>query len=459
MPLTTLRLLYVDDEPDLLHLVRTALRDNPEIEVLTAESAQEALNLLEREPIDVVLSDYSMPRANGLALLSEVRRRFGDVPFILFTGRGSEEVVIEALNGRADLFIRKQGDIVTLIADLVPRLHAAVARHRSELAHARVEARFHAIFEHTDRGLILTDGAGRVTEANTASRAYLGLNDEKCALDELAGRLAPEGRRRFMDLVTMARNAAIPARDWFTLSNGSLTPVEITLKRIAPDQLLLVIEEVEEKEALEAQNREVEKTLDLLSSSLRQQVERSTLVVRGLTDQLSRNVTDRRDLALIERITIANEEIRSTVAFALRHQGHSDEPVRFRPLLPIVRQAARAAGIARDRYVVDLPDISVSSDAWLERVLHQLLSEAIRTGAEDLRLSATVDQNGRLSIGYRETSGAGMNGEIGHENERLSILQEILDDCPVTIDEQKIPGGSLFELHVPVGSYRYDNTE
>ena len=129
---TKLRLLYVDDEPDLLHLVRTALRENPEIEVLTAVNAQDALDLLEHESIDVILSDYSMPRTNGLALLSEVRRRHGDVPFILFTGRGSEEVVIEALNGRADLFVRKQADIGALLADLVPRLHAIVARHQLE---------------------------------------------------------------------------------------------------------------------------------------------------------------------------------------------------------------------------------------------------------------------------------------------------------------------------------------
>lgn len=456
---TMLRLLYVDDEPDLLHLVRTALRDDAEIKVLTAGSAQEALDLLEREPIHVVLSDYSMPRTNGLALLSEVRRRFGDIPFILFTGRGSEEVVIEALNGRADLFIRKQADIGALLGDLVPRLHAMVARHQADRARTRIEAQYHAVFEHADRGLILYNQSGQAVEANTLSRALLGTDVEKHTLDDLTARLALEEKKQFLDLVDAVRTDATTASGRFSLANEVGPPMEITLKNTGSGQLLLVIEDVKEREALEARTREMEKRLDLVSSTLRQQVERSTLVIRGLANQLSRNVTARRDLALIERIMIANEEIRSDVAYALRHRPRADDPARYLPLLPIVRRAARAAGVASDGYVAECPEVLVSSDAWLERVIHQLFTEAVRTGAEDIRLSASVDGNSRLVIRFGERRGTGLRGDFGEGKDRLSVLQGILDDCPLTVEERKTPAGFEFDICVPAGSYHLESAE
>ena len=457
---TKLRLLYVDDEPDLLHLVRTALRENPEIEVLTAVNAQDALDLLEHESIDVILSDYSMPRTNGLALLSEVRRRHGDVPFILFTGRGSEEVVIEALNGRADLFVRKQADIGALLADLVPRLHAIVARHQLELDRDKAEARYHAIFEHADRGFVLYDGAGRVVQANSTSHALLGPGVEERSLDDLPDWFAPEEGGRFREMVTAVQSGDPFASGRFSRGNGAGAAVELTLKSTTPDQLLLIIEDLEEPAALESLNRDLEKELDNLASTLRQLVERNTLVIRGLADQLSRSITDRRDLALIERITVANEDVRSTVAFALRHRGQTNGTGRFRPLLPIIRQAARAAGLSRDAFQAEVPGLAVAPDSWLERAFHQLFADAIRTGAEDLRLSATIDEDNQLFIHYRERSRAVPDGgRFEPRNERINGLRELLDDCPVTVEERNTHDGLEIDLCVPPGSYRHEFAE
>ena len=52
-----------------------------------------------------------MPVMDGISLLKSIRQRDGDIPFILFTGRGREEVVIDALNNGADFYIQKGGDI------------------------------------------------------------------------------------------------------------------------------------------------------------------------------------------------------------------------------------------------------------------------------------------------------------------------------------------------------------
>src|SRR5512145_1863577 len=103
-------ILYVDDEPGLLELCRIFLEQTGVFRVDTVESAEGALVLLEKTPYDAVISDFQMPGMDGISLLKAIRQQCGDMPFILFTGRGREEVVIEAVNNGADFYIQKGGD-------------------------------------------------------------------------------------------------------------------------------------------------------------------------------------------------------------------------------------------------------------------------------------------------------------------------------------------------------------
>ena len=80
------RVLYVDDDPGLLDIARIFLEKTGEFSVTTSASAQEALDSLSVRSQDVIISDYQMPDMDGIVFLNEVRQRFGDIPFILFTG-------------------------------------------------------------------------------------------------------------------------------------------------------------------------------------------------------------------------------------------------------------------------------------------------------------------------------------------------------------------------------------
>jgi len=75
---------------------------------------------------------------DGIAFLKEVRKRYGDIPFILFTGRGREEVVIEAINNGVDFYLQKGGDAQAQFAELAHKIRQAVARKRAE--HSRIKA-------------------------------------------------------------------------------------------------------------------------------------------------------------------------------------------------------------------------------------------------------------------------------------------------------------------------------
>lgn len=92
--------LCVDDEPDILEQAKIFLEKEVDgLDVETATSAGEALNLLEEKDFDAVVSDYRMPEMDGLEFLEVVREeRDSDIPFTIFTGKGREEVAMEALN-------------------------------------------------------------------------------------------------------------------------------------------------------------------------------------------------------------------------------------------------------------------------------------------------------------------------------------------------------------------------
>lgn len=101
--------LAVDDEIDFLNLEKMCLEKHG-IDIVTTTSASSALDFLEKDAYDVVVSDYQMPDVSGIELLKTIRTRGLDLGFIIFTGRGREDVVIEALNEGADYYIQKGTD-------------------------------------------------------------------------------------------------------------------------------------------------------------------------------------------------------------------------------------------------------------------------------------------------------------------------------------------------------------
>ena len=104
------KVLYVDDEQGLLEIAKLYLEDHSDIQVDTEQFSLNALERISATSYDAIISDYQMPSMNGIELLKALRIRGDRTPFILFTGRGREEVAMEALNNGANLYLQKGGD-------------------------------------------------------------------------------------------------------------------------------------------------------------------------------------------------------------------------------------------------------------------------------------------------------------------------------------------------------------
>ncbi len=126
------QVLYVDDEHDLLEIAKLYLEISHEFTIDTDTSAQETLKNRDLSEYDAIISDYQMPEMDGITFLKEVRARYGAIPFILFTGRGREEVVIEAINNGADFYLQKGGDPKSLFAELMHKVRTVVQRRQTE---------------------------------------------------------------------------------------------------------------------------------------------------------------------------------------------------------------------------------------------------------------------------------------------------------------------------------------
>lgn len=129
-----INVLYVDDESCLLEIGKLFLEENGCFEVDTTMYPKEAINLIKKNGYEAIISDYQMPGMNGIELLKTVRQEFPDLPFILFTGKGREEIVIEAINTGATFYLQKGGNPEAQFAELAHKVISAVKTERQRVS-------------------------------------------------------------------------------------------------------------------------------------------------------------------------------------------------------------------------------------------------------------------------------------------------------------------------------------
>jgi PAS domain S-box-containing protein len=234
----TIRVLHVDDETDFGDLVADCLeREDDAFEVYTETSVDAALDHLFDDGVDCVVSDYDMPGTDGIEFLGLVREYDENLPFILFTGKGSESVASEAFSAGATDYLQKETgtDQFTVLANRVRNYveeYRAQSRRRSELAAVSAA--------HDGIAIIETDRFAYVNEAYADLYGY--------ERDEMIGEhwelVYPP------DEVELAREEAIPAareegrwhgRTTGLRADGSTFPEDHVLARTDSGELVCAV--------------------------------------------------------------------------------------------------------------------------------------------------------------------------------------------------------------------------
>jgi len=198
-----IRVLYLDDESDLLEIGKLFLEASGEFLVTTIVSPRATLDLLSQEHFDAIVSDYQMEELDGIQFLKSVRKRFPDIPFILFTGRGREEVVIQALNNGADFYLQKGGDPDAQFAELAHKIRQAVRTKQAEKSLTENRDYLERIYTSVQGGILIIDAkTHEILDLNPAAEKMMGRTK-----DQILGRIchhficpAEKGRCPITDL-------------------------------------------------------------------------------------------------------------------------------------------------------------------------------------------------------------------------------------------------------------------
>jgi PAS domain S-box-containing protein len=150
--------LYVDDEPDFAAVAGTYLeREDDRFTVETAPDADTGLERLDRGDFDCVVSDYEMPVCNGIEFLEAVRETFPNLPFVLYTGKGSEEVAGEAISAGVTDYLQKETG-TGQYAVLANRIGNAVEQYRARESVEETERKLSQLAEKTDDVFFMVGG-------------------------------------------------------------------------------------------------------------------------------------------------------------------------------------------------------------------------------------------------------------------------------------------------------------
>ncbi|WP_123532953.1 GAF domain-containing protein [Halosimplex salinum] len=202
------RVLHVDDDTDLAAVTSRHLElESDRLSVVTVDAPETALERIRTEQFDCVVSDYQMPGMDGLALLEAVRAEYPDLPFVLYTGKGSEEVASDAIAAGVTDYLQK-GTGLDHYAVLANRVENAIAAARAEDRAARQE-RISGLVRGINRRLVEADSVRAVdrtvceafAESDSYRFAWIGEPDPETG--EIRPRTSAGDAETYLDEVTV----------------------------------------------------------------------------------------------------------------------------------------------------------------------------------------------------------------------------------------------------------------
>lgn len=462
--------LYVDDEPELLGLCRIFLERDGEFRVTPIGSVLEALVLLTNTSFDAIVSDYQMPDIDGLEFLKRVRATNEGIPFILFTGRGREEVVIEAINHGVDFYLQKGGDPRSQFAELGHKIKKAVDSRYAINALRMENEKNRGLMDHASDAIFIADAStGMLVDANRKARDLIGRGPEEIRTMHQTDLHPPDKRDLYPEVLQRhAREGTAFQTEIIAGSDGRHIPVIASTTEIDLGGKLCYMEIFHDisdikmaQDALQLAN----KKLNLLAEITRHDIRNKLTVMGGYLDLIRERPPDSQHSMYVRKMKDTVSIIGENIEFTKLYQNLGIVAPAWQYVHEVFFAACTHVDIKKIRVQSDTEGFEIYADPLLERVFYNLVDNAILHGhhVSVVRISARETSAG-LDLSLEDdgigipvpdkkrifTKGFGKNTGLG-----LFLVKEILSITNIAIEETGEYGkGARFEMHVPKEMYR-----
>ncbi len=267
------KVLVVDDEKIILDLTSMILRSRG-YHVLTAQGAQEGLQIIARENPAVVLLDYMMPVMDGMTALRRIRQEFPDTYVIMFTGKGSEEIAVELMKAGASDYVLKPFNN----QDLVDRIDNVLRLRRIELHNRELEEERIRLLQEIERwNRELERRVEEKTQALEKAHAEIVQAEKLATLGHLAGGMAHEIRNPLNSISLFAQILKSGVGE----EGERLIYAEKILKEVDRiDDILIQLLATSKRPRFELQQVSIDRVIDRVLGSFEGQVKAQNVTVR-----------------------------------------------------------------------------------------------------------------------------------------------------------------------------------
>ena len=271
-----IRVLHVDDDQAFLKVAKQCLEMQGEIDVDTVSSVNEASEKLKKTDYDAIVCDYQMPDEDGLEFLKELRANGNNTPFIVFTGKGREEVAVKALNLGADGYCNKHGEPETVYGELAHGIRQAVERQRALTESERSNEMLRTAIAYAGVGISLLDTKGIHISVNSAFCEMVGYSSEELIGTGPPHKYWPKDEKEQISkrLRGFLKEGKQPPQEHvFQRKNGEKFPVLITASPVKDEKredvaYVGIVQDITERKKAEEEMRKSEMILENIADSI-----------------------------------------------------------------------------------------------------------------------------------------------------------------------------------------------
>jgi PAS domain S-box-containing protein len=464
------KLLIVDDDRTIACLIQASLEREPDTEVRIALNGKEAIRILEEFSPDLVISDYAMPEMDGITLLHTIREKDPSLPFIIFTGKGSEGVAMNALNLGATRYLKKSEDYTVLFRLIRDTVISLIEKRKLEQERISRLETCRSVVDHQSELIVRYTPDMRLTFCNPAFCRYLGKDEEKLVGSHFPDHFLKESEPFTRQLSLIGPSSPVVDCDQrIVLPDGRVRWHEACSCAVygpTPDVLeyQTVARDISRRKMAEESLRRANKRLSLLNCAIRHDVLNQIIVLQGYIE-LCKSLKPEGELGeYLNRESQSVEKIRESIALTRAYQDLGAREPEWIDLTCCLSEIPLPKA-CQGKLVIDTGGIEIYADPLVSTAFQNLMENSVFHAGVFSRMHWSFDASGNDLLIVYSDDGKGIPdwkkrdlfkpGMGDHNGYGLYLVKEILSITGIEIAETGREGeGVRFEIRVPPGVFR-----